>query len=292
MKPWQKEYWIKSYDAGLDEHNAKQQKIRDTQKNPKFELKRRNPEHDWLTKLFRFGLLIEAISIVYFIGFSFYVEDTNKEKFVDTLALFEIVMYIIALLALLTHQMFIRNTFMKVNEITTHHWNNKDTSDDTFFPHDLMFSSGEYRLRILFFISLSLIVGEIPYLLVILDKIVEASFGTGFYFTKYLTQIFLASCSLVSLIVMAWNLLVLSCLYLRNKTNSTSFTADKAVGKVLLFTFSGFLSLVMWLMILFFGLTTDDWWMKPFNYVVGAYIGLIFVYRVIWLKTNPFTGGF
>lgn len=276
-------YCLKDYDEGLREHNE-------------IGKPRTNIEKDWHSILFAVGLIVEAVAIVYYVGFK--VVDKSDSDLATKIANkpLKILLYLLPLIALLLHQWYIKNTFIKVNEITTHHF--KDNPEKDLIPNNLMFSSAEFFFRYAVFLLLAVVAGEIPYILLIVEKVISPVFDMPFVIANSLTLIFITTCFLISFIVFLWDLVVFRGLYLEkinsaNQTKKIKWYSLTHFSKIIIFSISGALSLGMWFLILLYSYTGDTEIMETVFYGFGViYFVFIVVVRLIILRTNPFEGDY
>lgn len=157
-----------------------------------------------------------------------------------------------------------------------------------------MFSNGEYNLRYAFFFLLAVVVGEVTYLLIMIEKVINALMHSEGDFVLHIsTNIFIFACFLISAIVFAWDILVLRAIRDAKDLGMAGHINEAEEAQVMIFTYSGFLSLLLWFCILAFSLSHNIWFIESALLIIAfAYTFMILFYRVYLKKTNPFKGGY
>lgn len=243
---------------------------------------RRHPEHrvsDWL---FYFGLVVEAIAIVYTVA-HISISDTTgpKRYFYEITHWDQWIVYFLALTSLIVHQFYIRNNIKAVTEIVVLKYGLKykkksqtDQDDKTypydFFPANLLFSRFEQGLRFCYFFLLAVIAGEIPYLLMVGEEIsheFSSASNTDYVIYPLSTKIFIFSCAILCLIVIVWDILILISFKVLIKFNSSKANEDQleipySIEKIRGFIFSDSLSLLIWGCILAFIFSGQEGWIN------------------------------
>ncbi len=265
-----------------------------------------NPKTKWTNNLFYFGLVVEALAIIYTVGFSLNIS-TKKDSEVH---LYEItdwgqwIIYFIALLSLLIHQTYIRNNINAVNELTTEDWKTayklkKDTSNTPnykydFFPANLLFSWGEYWLRTIYFILLAIIAGEIPYFLIVIEKILNHTdlvhlFGQDSFMYSFSSYLFIISCSVLCLTVLLWDFLLLTAFNRLVKTNSLLPEDEQkeipfSSLKIKYFIISDLLSFALWGCILLFIFTKNEKFVTTWLLALSLTYSIFILLLRSWIK--------
>lgn len=314
MKIFTRDFWIfndyqdeilriKTNEAEVNEE------LKALGKEPMYEHYRKDPEKNWHNRLFYFGLFLEAIAIIYYIGFK--IKDESNRNLIAISDTWQITVYLFTLVSLLIHQLFIKNTFKDINKITINHWH---CNKDSLFPNNLMFSTGELTLRSLFFLLFTVIAGEIPYLLMITEKIISSdSVKKQTIFpmlsewlnrmpnlSQNLSNIFIIACFLISCVVLSWDILILTAQYISKRATPPNEEWDNSgIKKVLVFTVTGILSWLMWGSLLYFVISKDPNIIKSYLFsfailftgrIVLRIVGIDIENFKIYIKANPFNG--
>jgi hypothetical protein len=265
-----------------------------------------NPESKWTNNLFYFGLVIEALAIIYTVGFSLNIsaEKDTEVHLYQNIDWGQRIVYLLALLSLLIHQTYIRNNINAVNELTTKEWsktyklksdvNNTSNYNYDFFPANLLFSWGEYWLRTVYFILLAVIAGEIPYFLIVIEKILNHTnvvhiFGQDSFMYSFSTYFFIISCSVLCLIVLLWDFLLLTAFNrLVKNNNMLPETEQKEIPfsslKIKYFIISDILSLALWGCILLFIFTKNEKFVTTWLLALSLTYSIVILLLRSWIK--------
>lgn len=230
---------------------------------------RENPEEQLASYLFSLGLLAEAGTVAYGVAFGKnVVRNGDGIPFYLAMSGFQIVVYSLTLLSLLIHQVLTRNAFRKIDQI-------RSQGRKLFFPR------GEYLFRNAYFVLLAVLVGEIPYLLIVTHQLILRIFYPESHFSimTYLTPFIILTCFLLATVTCAWNAILL----MAKKTVGSKHgdTPEENLYGQWEFVFCDLLSVILWAFILIFIFTNSFAWIEVgLMAFAGLYVVVIIGFRV------------